>query len=45
MMERGYVPVNGKATFKKNLRSAMGRNDKFVESDGAWSVAEQSRPV
>ena len=36
MMERGFDPVAGKAGFKKSLRSAMGRSDKFVESDGLW---------
>ena len=36
MMERGFEPVAGKAGFKKSLRSAMGRSDKFKESNGLW---------
>ncbi len=42
MTERGYVPVNGKATFVKSLRAAMGRSDKFVEADGLWHVDSES---
>ena len=38
MMERGFEPVAGKGGFKKSLRSAMGRNNKFVEADGTWSM-------
>ena len=37
MTERGFLPVNGKATFVKSLRAAMGRNEKFVEKNGLWS--------
>jgi hypothetical protein len=39
MIERGYEPVNGKMGFKKSLRSALGRSDKFVENDGHWMAA------
>jgi len=35
MMERGFVPVGGKAGFKKSLRSAIGKSDKFTKSNGA----------
>ena len=38
MMQRGYEPVNGKAGFKKSLRSAMGRSDKFFEAGGTWRI-------
>ena len=38
LMERGFEPVNGKATLKKNLRSAIGRSDKFTEDNGYWGV-------
>ena len=38
MMQRGYEPVNGKAGFKKSLRSAMGRSGKFVENIGHWKI-------
>jgi hypothetical protein len=37
MMERGFEPVAGKAGFKKSLRSAMGRSDKFIENDRFWN--------
>ena len=39
MMERGFEPVAGKAGFKKSLRSAMGRSDRFLEHDGNWAIA------
>lgn len=38
MLQRGFEPVAGKAGFKKSLRSAMGRCNKFTEENGAWRV-------
>lgn len=38
MIERGFEPLAGKAGVKKSLRSAMGRNDRFVEESGMWTL-------
>lgn len=38
MMERGFEPVAGKAGFKKSLRSAMGRSERFTVQDGLWKI-------
>ena len=37
MLERGFVPVNGKMGFKKSMRSATGRSSRFVEDGGLWA--------
>ncbi len=39
MLERGFEPVAGKAGFKKSLRSAMGRSDKFIAVGKLWAIA------
>ena len=39
MLERGFNPSVNELALKKSLRSAMAKSDKFLESDGLWSIS------